>query len=51
VFTTCNLRFENRFGTWQHHLIIARLIGKIKIFKKKDELMENICHSLDVLLP
>ena len=25
--------------------------GKIKIFKKKDELMENICHSLDALLP
>ena len=25
--------------------------GKIKILKNKDELMENICHSLDVLLP
>ena len=24
---------------------------EIKIFKKKDELMENICHSLDALLP
>ena len=25
--------------------------GKVKILKKKDELMRNICHSLHVLLP
>jgi len=25
--------------------------GKIKIFKKKDELMANICHLLAALLP
>jgi len=25
--------------------------GKIKIFKKKGQLMANICHSLGALLP
>ena len=25
--------------------------GKIEILKNKDKIMENICHSLDALLP
>ena len=48
-FSPCKMLVHIIFTRWESLKKFHR--GKIEILKNKDKIQENICHSLDALLP